>query len=358
MMPMIVFITVFIVGEIFARIYFPEPANKGQLCQKKWNLDYKKPALIPNAKAIHEGVLTKINSLGLKNKEINLVKDSNTIRISMFGDSFTYGQGLPIDETLPSQLERRLNKNNSNLNEIQVLNFGVFSANTFQEVMYALNYGLKFNPDIVFIVWLYNDIEMNGYMPEDFEYFTKNRTIPRKNERVVHEVLGEAVGSYKGSKSITMRFWNFYEKLKKKSRFIFIVGMRAMRLLQNFGLNLKKSEEIVYSDLGSDGFQLSFNSLKFINDQLNELNIEFYVAIYPPLRKLEDDYYNDLINKKVQNWCVDNNIHCLNLFDFFRGQKPSRLHISRVDAHPNGFANAIAAKAIEEYLKEESRILE
>lgn len=156
------------------RIYFPKPKNTGQLYLKEWNRDYKKPVFIPDTEVIHHGIPTKINSLGLKNKEINLHKGKNTLRISMFGDSFTYGQGLPIHETLPSHLERKLNMNETDPNGVQVLNFGVCGMNTFQETMYALNYGLKFDPDIIVIVWIFNDIEMNGYTLENFEYFAKN----------------------------------------------------------------------------------------------------------------------------------------------------------------------------------------
>lgn len=350
-------IIAFFLGEIFVRIYFPEPKHEGQLFIKEWNRDYKRAVFIPNAEIIDYGISTKINSLGLKNKEIDLHKPKNVLRISMFGDSFTYGAGLPMYEALPSQLENRLNMSENDSIEIQVLNFGVSGFNTFQEIMYALNYGLKFNPDIIVVVWLYNDIEMNEYALKDFEYFTKNRTVPKSGDRVSHTVIGEAVGSYKGSKSISMRFWNFYDKLKRKSKLIYIVGKRTKRLLQNFGLNLKKSEEIIYSDLESDGFKLSFNSIEYVNNQLKELGIEFFVAIYPPLQKLEDDYYNDLINKKVENWCMDNNIRCLNLFDFFRGHEHSRLHVSRTDAHPSRYANEIASKAIEKYLKQESPLL-
>jgi len=239
--------------------------------------------------------------------------------------------------------------------EIQVLNFGVCGMNTFQEVMYASNYGLKFNPDIIMIIWLYNDVEMNGYTLQDFEYFVKNRTLPKKSNQAFSDLApGEMVGSYKGSKNITMRFWNFYEKLKKKSRLIYFVGMRMKVLLQKLGLNLKTSEKIIYSDLESDGFKLSFNSLKFINNKVNKLGIEFYTILYPPLQKLDDDYYNDLINKKVENFCINNNINCLNLFDYFRGEEPSKLHISIIDAHPNRYANEVASRAIEEYIKQES----
>ena len=153
----ITMIALFCAGEVFIRFYLPEPENKGQLARKEWNRDYKKSVFIPNTEAIHSGVTTKINSTGLKNKEIDILKAENILRISIFGDSFTYGQGLSIDETLPSQLERELNIEKIIPAEVQVLNFGVCGMNTFQEMMYALNYGSQFNPDIVLIVWIYND---------------------------------------------------------------------------------------------------------------------------------------------------------------------------------------------------------
>lgn len=351
-------ILMFFLCELFLRIYFPMPEHKdkGQLLRKEWNRDYKKSVFIPNTEVIHYSVPTKINSWGLKNKEIDFYKSKNILRISMFGDSFTYGAGLPIHETLPSQLEKRLNVEEKDSIGVQVLNFGACGMNTFEETMYALNYGLKFKPDIIIIVWLYNDIEMNGYALRDFEYFTKHGIVPKREKMVSNKVIGENIGVYQGKRSITMRFWNFYDKLKQKSRFIYIVGIRTKRLLQNFGLNLKKSEEIIFSDLESGGFKLSFNSLKFINKQLKKMDIEFYIVIYPPLQKLEDDYYNDLINKKVENFCIDNNIQCLNLFDYFRGQEPSKLHMSGFDVHPNRYANEIASEAIAKYLKQKTKL--
>ena len=129
------------------------------------------------------------------------------------------------------------------------------------------------------------------------------------------------------------------------------------QLSHKIGLNLKTSEKIIYSDLDSEGFRLSFNSLKYINNELNKIGIEFCTILYPILQRLNDNYYNELIYKKVENYCNNYNINCLNLFDYFRGKEPSRLHISKIDQHPNRNANEIASKAIEKYIKRKSTLL-
>lgn len=354
---LVTIILIFCVGELILRVIFPLPKNTGHLRRSEWNRDYRKSVFIPNTEVIDSGVPTKINSLGLKNKEIDLHKAENILRILVFGDSFTYGAGLLINDTLSSQLERRLNMDNNDFIEIQVINFGVSGMNTFQEVMYTLNYGLRFNPDIIMIVWIHNDMETNGYKLHDYEYFVKNGTVPRKNDMAFSsQVQGERIGFYKGNKTITMRFWNFYEKLKRKSRFIQFVGPRMKQLSHKVGLNLKTSEKIIYSDLDSEGFRLSFNSLKYINNELNKNGIEFYTILYPILQRLNDNYYNELIYKKVENYCNNHNINCLNLSNYFRDKELSRLHLSKVDQHPNRYANEIASEAIEKYLKLKSKL--
>ena len=345
----------FCASELFIRLYYPEPENKGQLYRKEWNRDYKKSALLPNAEVIHFGVPTKINSLGLKNEEIQLTKSENMLRISMFGDSVTYGEGLSLGETLPSQLEKLLNRDKPYPYEIQVLNFGVCGMNTFQEVMYALNYGSQFAPNIVMIVWFYNDIEMNGYKLEGLETFKETRTVPQSNSSSSPSIIGENIGSYRGRNSFTMWFWNCYEKLKIKSRLLYLCSMRTKKLLQKLGLNLKTSEEVIYADLNSDGFRLSLQSLKLLNDELARQGIEFYTVFYPPLQQLDSDYYNNLINKKVEGYCRSHNIECLNLYSVFKGKKPSQLHVSKMDGHPNRYANESAANKIEEYLEGNSK---
>jgi len=79
---LIIFLTI---AEIFTRIF--------------WNDEFVKlheSFILPgvNRSLIHEGILYKTNSLGIRNKELSLDKDSNTVRILALGDSFILGDGF------------------------------------------------------------------------------------------------------------------------------------------------------------------------------------------------------------------------------------------------------------------------
>lgn len=49
-----------------------------------------------------------INSIGIRDKEIRIPKDKNTYRILVFGDSYTYGWGVNIEDTWVRRLEHKL----------------------------------------------------------------------------------------------------------------------------------------------------------------------------------------------------------------------------------------------------------
>lgn len=72
--------------------------------------------------------------------------------------------------------------------------------------------------------------------------------------------------------------------------------------------------------------------------------------------RLDDDYYDRLINGKVEDFCVTGGIRCFNLFDSFRGEGPRELHVTKMDYHPNQYANEISSKAIAEYLRRTSKL--
>lgn len=350
-------VVLFTLTELVMRLLLPPVKTEGNLWRREPNRDYRKSVYTPNKEAIDHGVPTRFNSLGLKNREIDLEKPDGCIRVAMFGDSFTYGIGLAVDETYPSLLERVLVEQAGG-RQIEVLNFGVCGLNTFQESMYAVNYGMRFDPDIIVLVWLYNDIDLNGYTYEDLEQFVESRMIPerRQNEIQAAGRTGE-IGSFEGRGSATMHLWNLYAWIKARSKLVYFTGMRTKELLQKFGLNLKSSERIIYADLDSDGFRLSFDSITFLARECAKRRIEFNVAVYPPLQKLDDDYYNDLVNRKVERFCCENGISCLNLFDAFRGETPGKLHVSWIDYHPNRYASSIAARATATHLTRNSRML-
>jgi lysophospholipase L1-like esterase len=66
--------------------------------------------------------ISNINSLGLRNAEINVTKDPNTYRILCFGDSFTFGWGVEIEDSWPMQLEKLLKTRG--FKNVEVINCG------------------------------------------------------------------------------------------------------------------------------------------------------------------------------------------------------------------------------------------
>ena len=79
----------------------------------------------PNVKARHKTVefdyIANINSLGLRDREIDIDK-GNKFRILCFGDSWTFGYGVNIEESWPKVLERYLLTNG--IENIEVVNCG------------------------------------------------------------------------------------------------------------------------------------------------------------------------------------------------------------------------------------------
>lgn len=106
----------------------------------------------PKSRVIHKTVefnyVADINSLGLRDREINIEKDKK-LRILCFGDSVTYGWGVNIENSWPKKLEKYLIENG--FDNIEVINCG-------QPGQYTTTYKLNMEkvipllkPDIVLL---------------------------------------------------------------------------------------------------------------------------------------------------------------------------------------------------------------
>jgi len=128
--------------------------------------------LVPNCVGYFDGIfvrlpitMIKINSDGFRDREFSIHKPRDAFRIIALGDSMTFGLGLDIEDTWPKQLENKLNALNNSIN-YEVLNFGVPGYNTFEEVEMFKEKGIKYNPDMILLGFLVNDILNNTRMVE------------------------------------------------------------------------------------------------------------------------------------------------------------------------------------------------
>jgi lysophospholipase L1-like esterase len=117
--------------------------------------------LLPNWEG--EVSLTKVstNSFGMRDDEFPFEKPENSLRILVLGDSFTFGLGVEQSAIYPKQLEQILNRQESEFS-VSVLNGGVGGYNTEQELKWLKEKGLAFDPDIVIVGFVLNDVIYRG----------------------------------------------------------------------------------------------------------------------------------------------------------------------------------------------------
>jgi len=120
--------------------------------------DMRCVGLRPNAKIPYTGWLFKLppvihdaNAYGYRGKEYPPLKNNNTVRIGVIGDSMTYGQGVFFHEALPFQIENKLNTFSKK--RYEVLNFGI-PGMSIDDATKQYNYFVKkWNPDIVLFIY-------------------------------------------------------------------------------------------------------------------------------------------------------------------------------------------------------------
>lgn len=99
----------------------------------------------------------RINSKGLRDREFDYKKAPDTYRIGVFGDSFTFGEGVQNSETFPKLLEDMLRTDEQLYmtgKKIEVLNFGIGKTGTSHQYALYRKEGKKYDLDLVIIGFL------------------------------------------------------------------------------------------------------------------------------------------------------------------------------------------------------------
>lgn len=95
-----------------------------------------------------------INTLGFRGDDVSRNKPAGEVRIVMIGDSFTWGDYVNDDETLPSQVQRLLRPH---CGPVTVLNFGV-GGTSIDGQLEMLSRATALAPDAVILVYHDNDV--------------------------------------------------------------------------------------------------------------------------------------------------------------------------------------------------------
>jgi len=158
-----------VVAEIVFRIALPEEPKTIDLDRSFWFSDYISYdsllgwKLKPNSEGILEmseyQTRIKINSKGVRGPEVSYAKAENERRVLILGDSFAEGYSVELDERFSNLLERQLNVTAKS--KIGVINIGVSGYSNDQELLQFNYEGIKYQPDLVVLLFYDNDIIIN-----------------------------------------------------------------------------------------------------------------------------------------------------------------------------------------------------
>ena len=101
----------------------------------------------------------KINAHGLRGPDRDYQKPAGVRRVLLLGDSFTAGYYAEEEQTLRAVLEAELNARCSS--RWEVINGGTGAYSTDQELLFYTSEGVRYDPDVVVLLFYYNDLAYN-----------------------------------------------------------------------------------------------------------------------------------------------------------------------------------------------------
>jgi lysophospholipase L1-like esterase len=278
------------------------------------------------------------NADGLRDRDFAVPKPADTYRILVLGDSFTWGVGLDVEETIPKQLEAALKTSTSGT--IEVINASVPGMNTVNELAMLKETGLKYQPDMILLIYLLNDI--------DFK--------PELATRSYNEAAAAPVVQIDAQRDVTK--WSKWKGVRGS-----ILHIERMSALARFlvprvgqmlhGMGLLNSTEFSWIakvfqgfDNANPGWLESQRAMREIADIAHEKQMPFIVAIYPLLVGLEN-YQGRHANRAVEDYAKSIGVsEAVDLLPVFEGRNGRSFWVNYADHHPNAEAHRMVTSTL------------
>ena len=122
------------------------------------------------------GKSLETNSHGFRGAETDRDKPAGVFRIAGLGDSVMFGWGVSQGECYLRVLERKLIGLQDGARRFEVLNFAVPGYNTAMEVDVLEHTAIRFDPDLVILHVISNDVDVPLFMREPKRVWMLNRS--------------------------------------------------------------------------------------------------------------------------------------------------------------------------------------
>lgn len=309
-------------------------------------------------------VVDRVNSQGLRDIERSYQKPLGTFRILALGDSFTEAHSVQREERFTTLIESMLSNAAGRKGRIEVLNGGTDGYSTDQELLFFLEEGRKYQPDVVLLM-LYpeNDVYDNAS-------FNSGKAKPRfalvnGHLRLTNVPLRPPIP--RGGEDPDRRWGNFrnhlafYQFLQLSLRYP--VVMFGNKLPEQFGVWL-----IEESETFREAWALTRAILRHFQEVAWKEGVELIVCVLPSRLQVSSKDWRSLVStyRLAENeWdlektstlfgkiCQEAQLHCLDLLsDFRQVSDPVHLFYS-IDRHLHPQGHRLVAAKLLDYLMQE-----
>lgn len=280
----------------------------------------------------------RINSLGLRDREYDVLKPPETYRILILGDSFVFNYGIPYGQDFASILEKELNSGQLSVTykSVEVINAGVSGYEPYDELKLYRNYLKELAPDLV-IMGFYEGNDFAGPVSK----IVSNPEVRQFNLKTPRGLL-ELVNDKLESNS---HLYMFFRNRLEYSRFR--MGLSSLYLpsilFENRDDLFAKTEE-VFEEIAWE-FRSGPKLFLFLIPHRVTVDDEFRGEILSVYRLGPDSI--DISRPKVMFRSLIEEFHLkgIDLTSSFLQEEPSSLYY-HIDGHWNVNGNRVAAKAL------------
>ena len=263
------------------------------------------------------------NSAGWRDHEHPVAKPEGTLRILGLGDSYLWGQGVHHDDRVLELLEGKLVQTHPG---VETLNTARPGVNTWWQATTLRARGLDYDPDLVILFFVLNDVEQDVHGPvPKVEFLTNYTNVYQSRDRF----------------SEVSRLWSW-----ARQRVLATTRARA------------------YIDDCVDSFhdhsykwQLTTGALDDIQAALDERDIPLLLVVFPFFWELNGDYPFASIHDVVGQYATDHGLPLLDLREAYSQFRGPELWVHATDQHPNEVGHRIAADAVHAYLLDHPELL-
>lgn len=293
--------------------------------------------LTPNWEGDLGGIRAKVNPNGYRDRLYESFPATATVRVAVLGDSYTMGDGVPLDETYPKQLETMFATDFN----AEVLNCGISATNSIQQLATLADVLETYHPHLVVL----------GYNVNDFLYYKQTRFERSANAGWTHTVHPN------GKVTINKRHLTPFQRVKLAVR----CSSHLYRLLVSVrdwlasGRIHQRSQ--VQSWINAREHLRSFDAVEQMQKLCDANGVAFKVVILPALLNIPPsvrqmtDYPLTAEHEMIVDQLRSRGVQCTDLSQAFADHTLGDLVVHRLDRHYNRKGNALIATHLRQLLE-------